>query len=76
MELSHPIIEKLVNALIASGPGGILSIVFFLYWRMDRDKVIDVTKDFKDVIQENTKAITTNSEVIRQLKDSICRYKE
>ena len=74
MELSPTVIDKIVNAAIASGPGGILAIVLFYYWRTDRSIIVELTKDFKSIVQENTKAITANTEVTRQLKDNICRY--
>ena len=72
----NTILSKLTEALIATGPGGILALLVFYYYRQDRkdssarwgktqEELFALARDFKEIVQENTKAIHSNTEVVR-----------
>jgi len=69
--------DKLIDALIAMGPGGILAAIVFHFYRQDRqasscraklvqDQFVTYAQDFKNIVQDNTKAIQSNTDCIRE----------
>lgn len=60
---------KLMDALISMGPGGVLAGVIFWFYRQDRKEMLArllvYADDFKAIVQDNTKAIQSNTDCIK-----------
>ena len=57
--------SKLIDALISMGPGGIIAMIMFLIYREDHKILMKYADDFKGIVQENSKAIQANTDVVR-----------
>ena len=53
--------DKLVDALIATGPGGIMAAIIFYFYRQDRIaseiRFQELAKDFRAIVENNTAAL-------------------
>jgi len=58
--------------LASLGVGGVLAGGMFVAYRNDRkaseDRLAEFTKDFRTIVQDNTKAMTSLIDVIREYK--------
>lgn len=69
--------DKLIDALISMGPGGVLAALVFHFYRQDRqssterfklvqDQFVAYAQDFKSIVQDNTKVIQSNTDCIKE----------
>ncbi len=64
--------DQWLNSLPSLGVGGMLAGIMFFFYRTDRQaseqRLSKITENFLQVIQDNTKAMTSVVDVINKLK--------